>query len=81
MKAKAFADRALSWLDPEGNYPSNGNHSGGYCVVTQEILMRKVKAAQYVAAHPVKFCPAKFGKKAKHTSCPFSRNLVGKILS
>jgi peroxiredoxin (alkyl hydroperoxide reductase subunit C) len=40
-------------------------------------LMRKVKAAQYVAAHPGEVCPAKWSEGAA-TLKP-SLDLVGKI--
>ena len=40
-------------------------------------LLRKVKAAQYVAAHPGEVCPAKWTDGAK-TLTP-SLDLVGKI--
>jgi peroxiredoxin (alkyl hydroperoxide reductase subunit C) len=40
-------------------------------------LMRKVKAAQYVAAHPGEVCPAKW-KEGEATLAP-SLDLVGKI--
>jgi peroxiredoxin (alkyl hydroperoxide reductase subunit C) len=42
-----------------------------------EDLMRKVKAAQYVAAHPGEVCPAKW-KEGEATLAP-SLDLVGKI--
>ncbi|MGH8666080.1 MAG: peroxiredoxin, partial [Burkholderiales bacterium] len=40
-------------------------------------LLRKVKAAQYVAAHPGEVCPAKW-KEGEATLSP-SLDLVGKI--
>ena len=40
-------------------------------------LLRKVKAAQYVAAHPGEVCPAKW-KEGDETLAP-SLDLVGKI--
>ena len=40
-------------------------------------LMRKVKAAQYIAAHPNEVCPAKW-KEGAETLKP-SLDLVGKI--
>jgi NADH-dependent peroxiredoxin subunit C len=40
-------------------------------------LLRKVKAAQYVAAHPGEVCPAKW-KEGEATLAP-SLDLVGKI--
>jgi len=40
-------------------------------------LLRKVKAAQYVAAHPGEVCPAKW-KEGEKTLAP-SLDLVGKI--
>ncbi|MGO3746914.1 MAG: peroxiredoxin, partial [Alcaligenes aquatilis] len=40
-------------------------------------LLRKVKAAQYIAAHPGEVCPAKWEEGAK-TLTP-SLDLVGKI--
>jgi peroxiredoxin (alkyl hydroperoxide reductase subunit C) len=42
-----------------------------------EDLLRKVKAAQYVAAHPGEVCPAKW-KEGEATLAP-SLDLVGKI--
>ena len=40
-------------------------------------LVRKVKAAQYVASHPGEVCPAKW-KEGEETLAP-SLDLVGKI--
>ena len=40
-------------------------------------LLRKIKAAQYVAAHPGEVCPAKW-KEGESTLAP-SLDLVGKI--
>ena len=40
-------------------------------------LLRKIKAAQYVAAHPGEVCPAKW-KEGEATLAP-SLDLVGKI--
>jgi alkyl hydroperoxide reductase subunit AhpC len=40
-------------------------------------LMRKVKAAQYVASHPGEVCPAKW-EEGQKTLAP-SLDLVGKI--
>jgi peroxiredoxin (alkyl hydroperoxide reductase subunit C) len=42
-----------------------------------EDLLRKVKAAQYVAAHPGEVCPAAW-KEGEKTLAP-SLDLVGKI--
>jgi peroxiredoxin (alkyl hydroperoxide reductase subunit C) len=40
-------------------------------------LLRKIKAAQYIAAHPGEVCPAKW-KEGEKTQKP-SLDLVGKI--
>ena len=42
-----------------------------------EDLLRKIKAAQYVASHPGEVCPAKW-KEGEETLAP-SLDLVGKI--
>lgn len=71
-----LADRATFLVDPQGVIQ--------YVEITPEgvgrsaaELMRKVKAAQYVAAHPGEVCPAKW-EEGETTLAP-SLDLVGKI--
>lgn len=73
---QGLADRATFLVDPQGVIQ--------YIEVTAEgigrdatELMRKVKAAQYVAAHPGEVCPAKWQEGSE--SLRPSIDLVGKI--
>ena len=70
------ADRGTFVIDPEGKIQIVEINAGGIGRDAQELL-RKVKAAQYVHAHPGEVCPAKW-KEGEATLAP-SIDLVGKI--
>ncbi len=63
-------------INPEGEIKVMEVHDNGIGRVASELL-RKVKAAQYIAAHPGEVCPAKWDEGEK-TLTP-SLDLVGKI--
>jgi len=63
-------------INPEGQIKLYEVHDNGIGRDATELL-RKVKAAQYVASHPGEVCPAKWNEGAK-TLKP-SLDLVGKI--
>jgi len=63
-------------IDPEGKIRTAEVHDTGIGRVATELL-RKVKAAQYITAHPGEVCPAKWDEGAE-TLTP-SLELVGKI--
>ena len=71
-----LADRATFLIDPEGIIQFMEITSEGVGRNATE-LIRKVKAAQYVAAHPGEVCPAKW-EEGEKTLAP-SLDLVGKI--
>lgn len=71
-----LADRATFLIDPEGTIQFMEVTAEGIGRNASE-LMRKVKAAQYVAAHPGEVCPAKW-EEGEETLAP-SLDLVGKI--
>jgi len=71
-----LADRGTFVVDPEGKIQIVEITAGGIGRDAKELL-RKVKAAQYVAAHPGEVCPAKW-KEGEKTLAP-SLDLVGKI--
>ena len=71
-----LADRGTFVVDPEGKIQIIEITAGGIGRDAAELL-RKVKAAQYVAAHPGEVCPAKW-KEGEKTLAP-SLDLVGKI--
>jgi len=71
-----IADRGTFVVDPEGRIQVVEITAGGIGRDAAELL-RKVKAAQYVAAHPGEVCPAKW-KEGEKTLAP-SLDLVGKI--
>jgi peroxiredoxin len=71
-----IADRGTFVVDPEGRIQVVEITAGGIGRDAAELL-RKVKAAQYVAAHPGEVCPAKW-KEGETTLAP-SLDLVGKI--
>ena len=68
--------RATFLVDPEGAIKLYEVHDDGVGRDARELL-RKVKAAQYVATHPGEVCPAKW-KEGDKTLKP-SLDLVGKI--
>jgi peroxiredoxin len=71
-----IADRGTFVVDPEGRIQVIEITAGGIGRDAAELL-RKVKAAQYIAAHPGEVCPAKW-KEGAETLAP-SLDLVGKI--
>ena len=76
IEEAGLADRGTFVIDPEGIIQIVEINAGGIGRDAQELL-RKVKAAQYVAAHPGEVCPAKW-KEGEATLTP-SLDLVGKI--
>lgn len=70
------ADRGTFVIDPEGKIQILEINQGGVGRDAKELL-RKIKAAQYVEAHPGEVCPAKW-KEGEKTLAP-SLDLVGKI--
>ena len=76
IEAVGLADRGTFVVDPEGKIQIVEITAGGIGRDAAELL-RKVKAAQYVAAHPGEVCPAKW-KEGEKTLAP-SLDLVGKI--
>jgi len=73
---QGLADRGTFVVDPDGVIQIMEVTSEGVGRNAQELL-RKIKAAQYVAAHPGEVCPAKWEEGAE-TLAP-SLDLVGKI--
>lgn len=71
-----IADRGTFVVDPEGRIQVIEITAGSIGRDAAELL-RKVRAAQYVAAHPGEVCPAKW-KEGEKTLAP-SLDLVGKI--
>ncbi len=71
-----LADRATFLVDPEGTIQYIESTAEGIGRDADE-LMRKVKAAQYVATHPGEVCPAKW-KEGGEVLKP-SIDLVGKL--
>ncbi len=76
IEGAGLADRGTFVVDPEGRIQIMEITAGGIGRDASELL-RKVKAAQYVAAHPGEVCPAKW-KEGEKTLAP-SLDLVGKI--
>src|SRR5688572_2117681 len=75
-EGQGLADRGTFVIDPEGVIQIVEITSEGVGRNAQELL-RKIKAAQYVAAHPGEVCPAKW-EEGEATLAP-SLDLVGKI--
>ncbi|CEO40206.1 alkyl hydroperoxide reductase subunit C [Photobacterium kishitanii] len=75
-EGQGLADRATFLIDPQGVIQAMEITAEGIGREAED-LMRKVKAAQYVAAHPGEVCPAKW-KEGEATLTP-SLDLVGKI--
>lgn len=73
---EGVALRGTFVVNPEGEIKVLEIHDNGIGRDASELL-RKVKAAQYIAAHPGEVCPAKWEEGAK-TLTP-SLDLVGKI--
>ena len=76
IEEEGLALRGTFVINPEGQIKVMEVHDNGIGRDASE-LMRKVKAAQYVAAHPGQVCPAKWTEGAE-TLTP-SLDLVGKI--
>lgn len=76
IEEKGLADRGTFVIDPDGRVQIIEINAGGVGRSATELL-RKVKAAQYVAAHPNEVCPAKW-EEGDETLAP-SLDLVGKI--
>ena len=76
IEADGIADRGTFVIDPASKIQIVELNAGGIGRDASELL-RKVKAAQYVAAHPNEVCPAKW-KEGEKTLAP-SLDLVGKI--
>lgn len=75
-EAEGLANRGTFIVDPNGIIQSVEITAEGIGRDAEELL-RKVKAAQYVHAHPGEVCPAKW-KEGEQTLAP-SLDLVGKI--
>jgi peroxiredoxin (alkyl hydroperoxide reductase subunit C) len=75
-EGQGLADRATFVVDPDGIIQAMEVTAEGIGRDANDLL-RKVKAAQYVAAHPGEVCPAKW-KEGEKTLKP-SLDLVGKI--
>ncbi|GAB6855125.1 alkyl hydroperoxide reductase subunit C [Asaia astilbis] len=76
IEEAGVADRATFLINPEGKIQYIEITSGGVGR-SAPALLDKVRAAQYVAAHPGEVCPAKW-KEGEHTLSP-SLDLIGKI--
>jgi len=76
IEEAGLADRGTFVIDPEGKIQIVEINAGGVGRDASELL-RKVKAAQYVASHPGEVCPAKWNE-GDATLAP-SLDLVGKI--
>jgi NADH-dependent peroxiredoxin subunit C len=76
IEADGMAERGTFVIDPSGKIQIIEINAGGIGRNAEELL-RKVKAAQYVAENPGEVCPAKWKEGAK-TLAP-SIDLVGKI--
>ncbi|HQR52472.1 MAG TPA: alkyl hydroperoxide reductase subunit C [Burkholderiales bacterium] len=76
IEEAGLAERGTFVIDPAGKIQIIEINAGGVGRDAVELL-RKVKAAQYVAAHPGEVCPAKW-KEGEKTLAP-SLDLVGKI--
>ena len=76
IEEEGLALRGTFVIDPEGRIKLCEIHDNGIGRDASE-LVRKVKAAQYVASHPGEVCPAKW-KEGQRTLKP-SLDLVGRI--
>ncbi|NLZ09819.1 MAG: redoxin domain-containing protein, partial [Alcaligenaceae bacterium] len=76
IEEEGLALRGSFVVNPEGEIKVMEVHDNGIGRKASELL-RKVKAAQYIAAHPGEVCPAKWEEGAE-TLKP-SLDLVGKI--
>ena len=76
IEEEGLALRGTFVIDPEGRVKTAEVHDNSIARDVSETL-RKLKAAQYVAAHPNEVCPAKWQDGA--TTLTPSLDLVGKI--
>jgi peroxiredoxin (alkyl hydroperoxide reductase subunit C) len=76
IESEGLADRGTFVIDPQGRIQLVEINAGGIGRNATELL-RKIKAAQYVASHPGEVCPAKW-QEGEATLAP-SLDLVGKI--
>ncbi len=76
IEEEGIALRGTFVVNPEGEIKVMEVHDNGIGRVASELL-RKVKAAQYIATHPGEVCPAKW-EEGGETLKP-SLDLVGKI--
>ena len=76
IEEAGLAERGTFVIDPQGKIQIVEINAGGIGRDANELL-RKIKAAQYVASHPGEVCPAKW-KEGEATLAP-SLDLVGKI--
>ena len=76
IEEAGLAERGTFVMDPAGKIQIIEINAGGIGRNAEELL-RKIKAAQYIAAHPGEVCPAKW-KEGEATLAP-SLDLVGKI--
>jgi peroxiredoxin (alkyl hydroperoxide reductase subunit C) len=76
IEEDGMADRGTFVIDPDGKIQIIEINAGGIGRNAVELL-RKIKAAQHVAAHPNEVCPAKW-EEGDDTLAP-SLDLVGKI--
>lgn len=75
-EGEGLADRATFIIDPDGVIQAMEITAEGIGRNAEDLL-RKIKAAQYVRAHPGEVCPAKW-QEGEETLAP-SLDLVGKI--
>lgn len=75
-EGQGLADRGTFVVDPEGVIQAMEITAEGIGRDAEDLL-RKVKAAQYVASHPGEVCPAAW-KEGEETLAP-SLDLVGKL--
>ena len=75
-EGQGLADRGTFIIDPNGVIQAIEVTAEGIGRDAAD-LVRKIKAAQYVASHPGEVCPAKW-KEGEATLAP-SLDLVGKI--
>src|SRR5690554_2549648 len=76
IEESGLAERGTFVIDPEGKIQVVEITAGGIGRDAEELL-RKIKAAQYIAANPGEVCPAKW-QEGEETLAP-SLDLVGKI--
>ena len=78
IEEEGLALRGTFLISPEGLIKTAEVHDNGIGRDASELL-RKVKAAQYVAKHPGQVCPAKWQGRRWATLTPSGFDLVGKI--